>query len=494
MSSTKTHPLLLPELVSFLSYNVEPEDLHSCSLVCKTWHTEFNPLVWSTIVIYNQYGPPRVLIQDIAAHIYHIRKLVYTESVPPEYMSIRCPNLETLKIIDKDWTMSESSWLNVGGIIRESPKLIAIRILANNRELSEKLWDAIGGSMSVKVLQLDKVNIPFAHSWSFWRACTNLEKLEMDGCKVINPWTSLDYFKPLPASFPTLQEIKFSGDLRGIGSLQQLQLAVMCPKLQSLCWIATQFSREEEQLEPEQFAGKSIMNLDSLEMREVGQYKDVEYFLTRSEKALKKLVVSGSTYGFPGFKNLERHFSTLQELDFKNFHLRSKAIATLLYSCPFLTIFKAGTVRASDIRRGETWACADRLSTLLIFFDLEEGNPEVTSRRVFACLAKLTLLQELDLNKNRKATHEFGGDVEPLRLQLDSGMDQLSTLKCLKRFYFGDYGHKMSMKEGKWIKNNWKMLEIIHGRFNSDPHHSDRQLTNLFNKEIKRFSRRQLRD
>ncbi|KAF9199825.1 hypothetical protein BGZ49_010009 [Haplosporangium sp. Z 27] len=494
-----THPLVLPELLLYVSFYVDPEDLFSCSLVCKGWHATFNKLLWKNISIDGQHGPQ--LMEALEAHSHYTNKLICKGDLSSDYLSVRYPNLETFKVLG---LIGYSLWSSVADIISGSSMLTTISLSTIYPTiLPDKIWDAIKDSASAKALRLGKIRIDIAQENSFWRACTILEKLELDSCSMIfDSWEEANISsRSLPISFPLIQEIKFI-NLESTDEYQKFLFLKRCPRLRSLTWDGTAFLIG--QLSSDNPPGVSPLNLEELDLRGEASVWDINSFLKHNKKSLKKLAIPGFICLYSGFENVERHFLTLEELDFKNASVDSKVILKLLTSCPRLTSFKATVISASEIQRNETWACADQLSTLHIYFDLGHCNPEVASRRVFACLSKLTSLQELNLAWRKSysttaylpflepATFRSQNDnSNPLRLQLNCGMDQLSTLWRMKRFYFGGYENTMTMEEGRWIKKHWRMLQMIQGVFNKDVE-LNAKIHRLFHKENKRFSRRQL--
>ncbi|KAF9170748.1 hypothetical protein BGX21_001915 [Mortierella sp. AD011] len=417
-------------------------------------------------------------------------------------MSIRYPHLESLKIFDRDWFSTTSPlWSSIADFINENPTSTTIQLTANKTtELPIEIWDTIKENKNVKALRLDRIKIDVSQARSFWKACTVLEKLDMNHCTISDPWEDVTGSRPLPPLFPLIQEINFT-KLEGINEYGQLQIAAMSPRLRSLCWNGTGFPITRFAFD--NTLGISLLNLDELDLKGKAHSTDIAFFIATNKKPLKKLAVPlftrdsfinvfeyASRPRLPDLSCLERHFSTLQDLDFADSTPTSIELLKILSLCPLLTSFKANVILASDVKRNEAWACADRLLKLDVCIDLGQCNPEVASRRVFACLSKLTSLEDLNLGRNETTDAFLRTAVEPLRLQLDHGMDQLSTLWRMKRFYFSDQGQTMTMKEGRWIKKHWRGLEVIQGTFNPDEV-LNAQINNLFRRENKRFLRRQ---
>ncbi|KAF9350622.1 hypothetical protein BGX26_011253 [Mortierella sp. AD094] len=258
-------------------------------------------------------------------------------------MSIQYPHLKSLKILGKEWaTITISSWSSIAGFINANPTSTTIQLTASNTtELPIRIWDTIKKNTSVKALRLDRVKIDASQAESFWKACTVLEKLEMNHCMISNPWAedNIDS-RPLPAFSPLIQEISLT-NLGGIDERGKLQLVAMCPRLRSLCWNGTGFPiiqfGSANNLEI------SLPNLDELDLEGEASSDEVIFFIIRDRKPLKKLAIPVFTSGAFGLANLyrlteleclERHFPTIQDLDFAHSTSGSKEPLKILSSCP----------------------------------------------------------------------------------------------------------------------------------------------------------------
>ncbi|KAF9170749.1 hypothetical protein BGX20_008562 [Mortierella sp. AD010] len=477
-----THPLLLPELLLTVSQFVDPVDAFDCVTVCKVWRDAFSHLLWTTVAL-NQHEPPRNAIEE---NVHRIHKLVYSEYVSSEYyMSIQCPNLKTFKVVERGGPFS--LWSGVQDFIERNLTLVTIQLSTHAlTALPPGIWSAIEECKNVRSLRLDYIRILNEQTESFWKACTALEKLELNHCWLTDPWNHA-----FPGSLPELQEIIFTNLVTqgGINESDQLHLVVVCPKLRSLCWKGSTFPIDELTSSP--FDVEPLVYLDSLDVSGDIQRGDIDRFLATNPSHLKKLAIPGSWYDPLTAEKLERHFLTLQELDLtRHLHADSKLLVTLLSKCEALTSFKAGVISATDISWKESWKCADRLLTLHVYFDMGKLHHGAMSRQVFLCLSKLKSLQELNLAKRNGLSRSNRHMAQPIKLELDCGMDQLSTLRHMKRFYFGDLSTGMTMKEVEWIKENWLMLESIQGTFNEDPDLNE-QMIELFRRQNMRFSRKQ---
>ncbi|KAF9094030.1 hypothetical protein BGX27_001535 [Mortierella sp. AM989] len=389
---------------------------------------------------------------------------------------------------------SNRPWLIVIEIIASSPTLTSINLSANRGTLPIGIWDAIMNSPKVKTLSLARINIKdVRQAKRFYKVCTLLEKLELDNCiDIYYPFFTHD-MHVLPECFPSLQEIKFF-NTSGYDARNYFRLLELCPELKSLYWHGDIFSLFD--FCDGMVAESTFSKLDSLEVRGCSlSHLDLYEFPKKLKNPLKKLAVPRSQFDWFIIENLEeRHLQSLQELDISQCtRATSKDFIELLRTCPALTVFKAGILLASDINQDETWLCAKHLTVLHIFIQVDEEDPKTSSRRVFSCLAKLTSLQELDLRASRIEVEYQTQIASPLQLRLDHGLAQLSTLWYLKRLYFNEKeGQDMTMEEGKWIKEHWRMLQVFQGRPSQTPRVAT-QIRKLFREANARYHRRQPR-
>ncbi|KAF9358946.1 hypothetical protein BGX26_000552 [Mortierella sp. AD094] len=310
MSLYTTQPLLLPELLLYISHYVERKDMLKCNLVCKTWYASFNPVVWETFVIDSRNGSPPISVLDIEARAHHIRKLVFRGDTLPRYLSIRCSRLDILIIQAKDWHSDavDSLWSSAAAVIRESPTLTTIQLSSNEGSLSTEVWDAIGDSPNVKALKVESITIGGSQSNAFWRACTTLKSLDLNAC-IISP-ESME----VPNSVLKLQEIKLA-NLTGIRPSMQLDLLTFCPELRSLYWRGKPFPMKY--FAPNYLPETALSNIDSLDVRGGNiMPEEIAYFINRVQKSIKKLALVDSQVDGTNIRALEPHFHALQELDF----------------------------------------------------------------------------------------------------------------------------------------------------------------------------------
>ncbi|KAF9115446.1 hypothetical protein BGX27_007821 [Mortierella sp. AM989] len=496
------HPLLLPELLSLVKDYVEPEDWFSCSLVCCSWHTTFNPFVWDTCTV-DPFQPSPPSVQALETHAPFIHTFIFSGYIPPSYFSAQYTNLHTLKMQCQNITFCipnsttdtretiNQMWLRVAALIRNSPSLSTIHISAQRDTLVNEIWVAIKDSPKVKTLRLAQLKVNHAQSLDFWKACSVLEKLEIDGCIIRDPLGSLWNVVGLPPSFPHLVEIKFES-VSDIRAENQIQIMAMCPKLRSMYWRGGGVSEfPVDYFESAVTHRKEFQHLESIDlMGRTIPDNSICDIVKSLRKPLRKLALFQTCVGPLSLAVLGTHFQTIQELDFTECpQIHSKDVIMLLRSCPLLTSFKAGMLSSLDVKENESWPCSDRLLALYINIQLEEDDIQAASQRVFNCLSKLTSLRTLNIVKYSGLIGYLQHNDSPLQLRLDSGLSKLSTLRYLELMSFDKSGQSMTMQEGEWIKRNWKRLVAIRGRFNANQE-MNQKINSLFITQNDRFHRR----
>ncbi|KAF9994848.1 hypothetical protein BGZ79_000363 [Entomortierella chlamydospora] len=376
-------------------------------------------------------------------------------------------------------------WRGVATLINRSRSLSTIEIAAQRYPIVNEIWEAIQDSPKVKTLILNHVKINAEQSPNFWKACTVLEKLDLDAC--------LFTIAPTPSHFPLLTDIRF-GNLTGISPENQIHIMSLCPELKSIFWhggmpISAIHRFTIGIVDRGEFKKLDSLDLTGLFIRD----DDLRKVIKHMKQPIKRLVLVQTGFGPSSLTALELHFHVIQELNLVDcLEISSKNIARLLRSCPLLVSFKAGELSSLDVKEDESWPCSDRLLTLLVNIQLAEDDVQEASRRVFACLSKLTSLRLLNIAKYTSVMGSSQKSGRPLQLRLDCGLSLLSTLRYLELLIFDRSRQSMTMEEGIWIKTNWKRLVAIGGKFN-DNNEQDIQIRNLFQDLNSRYDRRRLK-
>ncbi|KAG0004498.1 hypothetical protein BGZ65_000249, partial [Modicella reniformis] len=93
-----THPLEIPEIVSYVASYVRKRNLTACALVSKTWYQAFNPFIWHDITSNHdeQFLPKAIHRHSQLVRTYLAHKCIYKRK--KEILKLRFPNLVSLDL------------------------------------------------------------------------------------------------------------------------------------------------------------------------------------------------------------------------------------------------------------------------------------------------------------------------------------------------------------------------------------------------------------
>ncbi|KAI9234720.1 MAG: hypothetical protein BYD32DRAFT_438967 [Podila humilis] len=163
----------------------------------------------------------------------------------------------------------------------------------------------------------------------------------------------------------------------------------------------------------------------------------------------------------------------------------TRAVQTIMTSCPLLEEFSGNKVQALDMMEGKPWVCLSlRVLDLMIEMDPEmEGQPRITrdSQQLFALrqISRLTRMERIEFTGYTscselaklldepllKPNRPILAREEPrynLELRLSKGLGLLCTLPNLK-FIRLPSGQDWSMRDIDWARMHWPRLEFICG-------------------------------
>ncbi|KAF9154796.1 hypothetical protein BG015_011978 [Linnemannia schmuckeri] len=85
-------------LISFLRQYLRAEDVYACTLVCKQWHDQFEPYIWSTVelthpAMIKNHSFPRPLRAAFSTHGDKIKALLTDDSANPSKIAEHCHNI-----------------------------------------------------------------------------------------------------------------------------------------------------------------------------------------------------------------------------------------------------------------------------------------------------------------------------------------------------------------------------------------------------------------
>ncbi|KAG0046021.1 hypothetical protein BGZ83_008784 [Gryganskiella cystojenkinii] len=199
-------------------------------------------------------------------------------------------------------------------------------------------------------------------------------------------------------------------------------------------------------------------------------------------RGLAELDLSGTKFNLDCWKALqgeERHLNALRVLRLENCHqLPGLAVHEILCSMPSLEVLMAHRISDRDILENDDgpdrpWVCA-RLRVLKVSVDLlldsipsepsSEPSPQLSCLpsqvKILKRLSSLVQLEECDLSDD----FFLFPDCQRLRLTLDQGLEQLQSLRRLRRWACPTYPYlEWGPAEAQWVRMFWPSLEKLVG-------------------------------
>ncbi|KAF8977977.1 hypothetical protein BGZ46_006974 [Entomortierella lignicola] len=446
-------PLFLPEIVSHIAVYLRQRDIARCLIVCKDWHEQFLPLLWSRVSIRDP------LPSNIQAYSHLVTALTFETF--PESFCIQYPNLRIVKFRYESSIHGESnSECDPAILITLNPSIYKLEIMQANRVLHSSLLESIPRLLNLEKLVVSQSMIPTSELvGAFWRACKNVKSLKLIGVDFVN---HIGFPEDMECFNARKLKIMSNGSDENI----QLDLISRCPQLKKLEWKTYQ-GREFVGTIVERFISGTWPNLEKFSANLQLKDNEAEKILNGIKRATRLEFTSG--LGPRASVALERHFKCLIDISLVNdTNVESTVFRDILCSCPQLKSLTGDRVFARDIVAGGSWACLS-LKILRIRIEFEETEYEDTElqSQVFEKISPLVRLEELYLSKS--SVHQFN-ERPGLHFRLDCGMGHLSNLKMLRHLSIPNTRQVLEKEDVIWITENWTRLKHISGCLHT---HSD---------------------
>ncbi|KAK3841784.1 MAG: hypothetical protein J3R72DRAFT_444326 [Linnemannia gamsii] len=489
-STHKMHPLLLPELLGLISDYLPVNEKRRCLQVCCTWHSFFSPQVWKSCTIDYERHSKYNLTSSITTYGPHIRSLTFQGFIYVDHFAVAasaCTRLEHLKVVDgarmgvEGFSNNSSQmvevWDSLALLLTNNPHLETVEIAEMHDTPKEFFWKAIAAHSGIKSLSLDQVRIEMGFLYGFWKACSGVERLTLQRCRI---WDNNNTFEHLqPVMFRRLQELTIENLFQPHPHVQ-IELLRLAPQLTSFYWRGGLIHGLARDTLLNVLGSGRLPNLDSIDIMgmNIGDL-DTEH-IVQCMSRVRKLALYQTNFGPSGLRALQPHFKTVEELNLMQCPLvASSDVALILRSCPVLRVFKAETIVSDDIKDGEVWPCHEHLRTLSLYFHLTQGDTIADNQRTFLLLSKLKALRRLNISRYMSPHERTFNIAISLQLRFDHGLAQLASLRHLEELYFDRLEQDMTMDEAKWMEHNWKALRVIRGVFNKDLIRS-KKISNFF--------------
>ncbi|KAG0278681.1 hypothetical protein BGZ95_003409 [Linnemannia exigua] len=476
----KMHPLLLPELLGLIADYLPVNEKRRCLQVCCTWHSFFSPQVWKSCTIdYERHSKLHSIpTRSIATYGSHIRTLTFQGFITVDHFAVAsssCIRLEHLKVVDgaregfegfsNNSPQMDQVWDSLTLLLTNNPHLTTIEISEMHDTPSIFFWDAIAVHSGIKSLSLDQVRVEQRFLYHFWKACSGLERLTLQRCRIWDSNREFTHYQPV--MFRRLQELSIENLFQPLPHVQ-IELLRLAPQLCSFYWRGGRIHGLARDTLLNILGSGRLPNLDSIDIMGMNIVDlDTEH-IVQCMSRVRKLALYQTNVGPSGLRALQPHFKTVEELNLMQCPLvTSSDVALILRSCPVLHIFKAETIVSDDIKDGEVWPCHEHLHTLSLYFHLTKGDTIADNQRTFVLLSKLKALRRLNISRYMSPHERTFNIAISLQLRFDHGLAHLASLRHLEELYFDRLAQDMTMDDAKWMEHNWKALRVIRGVFNN---------------------------
>lgn len=122
-------------LISFLRQYLRAEDVYACTLVCKQWHDQFEPYIWSTVelthpAMIKNHSFPRPLRSAFSTHGDKIKALLTDDSANPSKIAEHCHNLTDFCAVTDRYSVEHKDQESdaILKILDLNPKLTRLRL------------------------------------------------------------------------------------------------------------------------------------------------------------------------------------------------------------------------------------------------------------------------------------------------------------------------------------------------------------------------------
>ncbi|KAF9949065.1 hypothetical protein BGZ72_009071 [Mortierella alpina] len=506
-------PFDLPEIRSHLAPFLDQNDLLACAAVSKDWNSTYAPLLYRTCsaLYFSLKNPtPSTLLR----HAHAIRHLRFSGIVSLDLFASPCCNLTTLtidgnwvqssKLLPEDFTQASSS---ITALIRQNPHLKHLQFLDQPALSSIELWKAVAECTNLSSLQFLRCSISSAHIPFFWKACSNLQTLEIQNLKLLDDSNQGVLIQPPHDRFPRLHNLKMTS-IHAVPLTSQLQIVALSPILKSLDW-----SIPRDADIPFEDLRHNIQKGQWPSLRDLSLYahisdEDLNEVLDAMKEA-QHLYLPSASLGPTSFQSFMIHHSeTIRHLNlYCSPSLTGAMVHTIMSNCPMLEVLAAPSLRGMDLVRftegavdgpaeqdeaaaegldviGKDWVCMG-LTSLTMYIDLNisysatklsftpSEKARLQKRQLLVqdhFMRQLTRLVQLEvLNITRPAGWR---QTETVNLRMHERGGQLERLSVLKKLYyinFHDTNQELGEAEINWMFDNWPRLSFVMGQLHPKP-------------------------
>jgi hypothetical protein len=472
---------ILEHIGCFLSTNAS---ITSLILVSKWFHYHFQHFVGRRIVI-TPTTPPN-FAATLKDHAHQVFSLRFQETIPQEFYQIAFPHLFVFQQDSlSHHTKSKPMFRNLVEFFRLNPTIQDIIDHSRLLTLNKHVWDAICTSLhNPRRLTLrgederidKKVFWRIAVATAWFKAWNRFEEIEYNG--------SLPYYAEYRAiggpyspeelsGSSRLKSFSYKGEVCFCWYTPQMWSWLgKCQNLTRLHWRAIDLALRRGYIV---LSRPEWPHLEDVYLERVqGSDEDLASVILCHLQPLKHMRIDHGVLGPVCFGFLrERHFDSLKTLRLGRMReFTSEMALEILQECIHLEVFETDYIALKGLRSiiDKPWACLG-LTRLRVTFESDPNDPEA-DRTVFEQMARLKRLEELDMSRltaiNKKIDCVRSSLGPVLRLGLEAGLDQLSTLTRLTAVNVADTNQEMAMEDVEWMLEHWPYLKKLKGQLSSD--------------------------
>ncbi|GJJ70580.1 hypothetical protein EMPS_02929 [Entomortierella parvispora] len=501
----------LLEIELNVGFFLQPQDLACCVRVCKGWYQAFTPSLYCAIT--TTEDPSMMIMPTVSVlrkHARHIRQLRVHLSGP--YLTMlrsHCTNLKRLDVVIRH--MDKTSPDGVLALIRANPRIASMKVAGNLTLMPTLMMRGLSKiSHNITGLRLSELGLTSESLERLLDTAEQLQVLELDITfhELQNPdWERWP-------SFPHLKHLVLSVTGSELNLANQLMWIQRCPNLEALRWnigstvmgSRSSVSSAKERRLPTKaicdvFKQKKLPKLHSLDLQIMNishTDADVEAILNACPP-LKKFRAATCSIHYSGFRALERHFGTLEDLDVAGCdEFSSPMVQKVLSSCPRLKRLRANVLAACDVVSGfgadevrafvaakdrkiaektpggipngkplpppaaaaappKPWVCKG-LETLIVC--ITGADAPMWNEQVLAQIGKMSQLRELEVGVHPGCWEQVLSqkDNRGLDLRLKRGLRYLNSLPFLEKLTYYKIPQRMTSMDVRFMARTWPHL------------------------------------
>lgn len=455
--------LTLPEILACIGNRLDNHNIISCMQVCKSWRSEFEPLLWRSFT-FNKFDPDFVELRPklplLQKNAHHIRQLVIKQ-MDPAFQSffMQCKQLDEVRfgVQERDeGDYVDQIWERFSDMLDNHGRLRKVVIDSVPWCITNKVLETMERCPKLIILETKEVELDVAQTQLYLKLCSK-------DLKRLSTWAD-DYDHPEFPDDLVFQEMRYLDicHATGISMDKQLTWVSRCPNLISFRWESLVDQVNVAKL-CTILSNGACPNLTALHLIVTLSDEEIAQILEAAPR-IEKLSLPRTEFGARSIAALRRHFPTLRDINLQFCSkVTSPMVQEILRSCAKLQSISAEVLNWSDIIQ-QPWACRglQMFDVGIDVVDENDDSPMTHYRHVYQRLGQLTELNYLSIcSENQSDTYSR----DPIKVSLEAGLDELATLTKLTFFSCKTLLDSSDLGKGfeavKWMVEHWKKLETF---------------------------------